>query len=132
MRAGLQPFRPDLFAFYGTVHARRMFGGMGLFAGDVMVGIVFDDRIYLKTDEDTRKSFVSEGSGPFIYHARQSGGEIAMSYYEVPERLYDEPEEFSEWVRRSYAVAENSPSVRRKRGVLKTRKPAKRKKSAPD
>ena len=38
-----------------------------------------------------------------------------MSYYEVPERLYDDPEEFAEWVRRAYAVAERSPAVRRKR-----------------
>ncbi len=40
-----------------------------------------------------------------------------MSYYEVPERLYDEPEEFADWVRRAYAVAEKTPAVRRKRQV---------------
>jgi DNA transformation protein len=92
-----------------------------------MVGIVVDDRLYLKTNEEMRKAFVEEGSAPFVYRARKTGDEIAMSYYEVPERLYDEPEEFADWVRRAYAVAEKTPAVRRKRQVLKAR--PKRKKS---
>ena len=105
-----------------------MFGAQGLFAGDVMVGIVADDRIYLKTSEDTRKPFIAEGTKPFGIRASRARGEIATSYYEVPDRLYDEPEEFADWVRRAYAVAEKTPAVRRKRQVLKAR--PKRKKSA--
>ncbi|MGA7714205.1 MAG: TfoX/Sxy family protein [Rhizomicrobium sp.] len=127
MPTSTQPYRPDLFEYFGTVFTRRMFGSLGLFAGDVMVGIVVDDRLYLKTSEETRKAFVEEGSAPFVYRARKTGDEIAMSYYEVPERLYDEPEEFADWVRRAYAVAEKTPAVRRKRQVLKAR--PKRKKS---
>jgi DNA transformation protein len=119
--ASQQPYRPDLFEHFGTVFARRMFGALGLFAGDVMVGIVVDDRLYLKTNEETRRTFVEEGSGPFVYRASKTGDEIVMSYYEVPERLYDEPEEFADWVRRAYAVAETTPAVRRKRQVLKAR-----------
>ena len=107
-----------------------MFGGAGLYSGDVMVAIVFDEHIYLKTDESTRKAFSEEGMGPFVYHAKRTGGEIAMSYYEIPERLYDEPEEFAEWVRRAYEIAERSPSVRRKRSLAGVSRPAKRKKSA--
>jgi len=119
VRAEAQPYRPDLFQYFGTVYARRMFGGAGLFSGDVMVGIVIDEFIYLKTDENTRKDFIAEGAGPFVYHKRTGEG-VSMSYYELPERLYDEPEEFAEWVRRAYAVAENSPTVRRKRSIVKS------------
>ena len=124
MRAGAEPYRPDLFEQFGTVVARRMFGGLGLFAGDVMVGIVIDDLIYLKTDEATRPRFVAEGMGPFVY-SKHTGEEIAMSYYAVPDRLYDEPEEFADWVRAAYAVAERSPAVQKKRGM--TGKPARAK-----
>ena len=124
MRSGLNPFLPDLFAFFGTVIARRMFGGLGLFAGDVMIGIVIKDRNYLKTDENTREAFVAEGAGPFVY-AKRTGQEISLSYYEIPDRLYDEPEEFAEWVRRAHEVAERSPSVQRKRQLTR-KKTAKR------
>ncbi|MDE1938977.1 MAG: TfoX/Sxy family protein [Alphaproteobacteria bacterium] len=115
MRAGPQPFRPDLFASYGNVYAKRMFGGHGLFAGDAMLGFVSDDLIYLKTNEDTRAAFLAEGCKPFVYRKRSTGEEVALSYYQIPERLYDEPEEFADWVRRAQTVAENSPSVQRKR-----------------
>jgi len=121
VRAAAQPYRPDLFQYFGTVHARRMFGGEGLFAGDVMIGLVSDDLIYLKTDGESRQRFIEEGSGPFVY-SKHTGEEITMSYYEVPERLYDEPEEFADWVRRAYEVAERSPAVRHKRNIVKTRK----------
>ncbi|MBU6297756.1 MAG: TfoX/Sxy family protein [Alphaproteobacteria bacterium] len=118
MPSGPQPFRPDLFAFFGNVYAKRMFGGYGLFAGDAMIGILHDDLIYLKTNERTRRAFVEEGMKPFVYRKR-TGEEVALFYYQIPERLCDEPEEFAQWVRRAQAVAENSPSsMRRKRRVL--------------
>jgi len=126
MRAGAEPFRPDLFEQFGTVFARRMFGALGLFSGDVMVGIVIDDVIYLKTDEKTRPRFLAEGMEPFVY-SKRTGEEIVLSYYTVPDRLYDEPEEFAEWVRAAYAVAERSPSVQKKRGM--TGKPARAKRA---
>jgi DNA transformation protein and related proteins len=97
-----------------------MFGSHGLFAGEAMVGILHAEVIYLKTDEETRGLFLAEGCGPFVYRKR-SGEKVALSYYQVPDRLYDEPEEFARWVRRAYAVAERSPAVRHKRAVLAPR-----------
>ena len=104
----------ELFALFGPIRIRRMFGGEGLFSGDVMVGFAHGDIVYLKTDEATRAPFVAEGCQPFRYK-KQNGEEIVMSYYPIPDRLYDDPEEFAEWARRAYAVAERSPSVERKR-----------------
>jgi DNA transformation protein len=104
----------DLFALFGPVRTRRMFGAQGLFSGDVMFGFADNDLIYLKTDESTRPAFVAEGCQPFRYK-KGNGEEIVMSYYPIPERLYDDPEEFAAWARRAFAVAEHSPTVERKR-----------------
>lgn len=124
---GARSYLLDLFAQYGPIRVRRMFGSEGLFAGDVMIGFADEDIIYLKTDEATRAAFVAEGCGPFVYRKR-SGEEIVMSYYRVPDRLYDDPEEFAEWARRATAVAEKSPTVARKRRTALA-KPAKRRPS---
>ncbi len=104
----------DLFSCYGPIRIRRMFGSEGLFTGDVMIGFADDDVIYLKTDEATRAAFVAEGCKPFVYR-KHNGEEIVMSYYRIPDRLYDDPEELAEWARRAQAVAEASPTVARKR-----------------
>ena len=51
MAAKADPHRfDDLFAAFGSVVLRRFFGGEGVCAGDIMFGMVFDDRIYFKTD----------------------------------------------------------------------------------
>lgn len=94
----------ELFAGFGPVVVRRMFGGAGIFAGGVMIALVSDGAIYLKADASTIPNFEREGLGPFIYSAK-SGKRAVMSYWRMPERLYDEPEELARWARQAHAVA---------------------------
>ena len=44
----------ELLEPLGTMRARSMFGGFGIFHVDRMIALVADDRLYLKTDSDTR------------------------------------------------------------------------------
>ncbi|MEO7053576.1 MAG: TfoX/Sxy family protein, partial [Rhizomicrobium sp.] len=57
----------DLFAPFGKIVVRRMFGAEGLFRDRVMFGLVDDDRIFLKTSDATRQAFIAEGCGPFTF-----------------------------------------------------------------
>ncbi|MFZ1990627.1 MAG: TfoX/Sxy family protein, partial [Alphaproteobacteria bacterium] len=41
-------FVEELFAFAFPVRIRRMFGGAGIFWDEVMIGLISDERIYLK------------------------------------------------------------------------------------
>jgi len=41
-----------------------MFGGEGICRDDVMFGLVFDERVYLKVDGATRQAFIAEGCIP--------------------------------------------------------------------
>jgi len=115
----------DLFSHFGPVRTRRMFGAEGLFCGDVMFGFTEEGVVYLKADESTRSAYTAEGCRPFTYR-KHNGEEVVMSYYPVPDRLYDDPEEFAEWARRALAVAERSPSLERKRRQLAGRQASRR------
>lgn len=64
----------------GDVDVRPMFGGHGLYLGPVFFAIVYDDRVYLKTDDATRAWFEERGMGTFRPNERQD----IRSYYEVP------------------------------------------------
>ena len=115
----------DLFAPFGKILVRRMFGGEGLFRDGIMFGLVDDDRIFLKTSEDTRKTFIAEGCGPFTFHMK--GGEsVLTSYYALPDRLYDEPDELAEWARTAFAVALRSPTAQKKQRKSAASKPARK------
>jgi len=118
-------YMQDLFACFGPVRLRPMFGAEGLFSGEVMFGFAQDERVYLKTDETTRFAFTAEGCEPFRYKKR-SGDEIVMSYYPIPDRLYDDPEEFAQWAQRAYAVATRSPERKRRGSLPMTRRRARR------
>ena len=48
-----------------------MFGGHGLYLDGTIVGIVVDDVLYLKTDDETRRAFVERGLRPFRVPRRE-------------------------------------------------------------
>jgi DNA transformation protein len=114
MSAKADPSRfDDLFAPFGTIVVRRMFGGEGLFRDGVMFGLVDDERIFLKTSEETRKAFVAKGCGPFTYKTKKGNG-ILTSYYALPDHLYDEPDVMAEWTHAAFRVALQSPTAQKK------------------
>lgn len=96
-------FIQELFAGFGRVTIRNMFGGGGVFHDGIMFAIIADETLYLKVDDSNRGAFEAESMGPFTYHAKDRVN--TMSYWEVPERLYDDPEEFTDWARGAFAVA---------------------------
>lgn len=79
-----------------------MFGGLGLYAGDVFFALVAANVLYFKVDDATRPMFQSAGSKPF----RPYGGEAEMSsYYDVPVDVLEHAPTLIVWARRAINVA---------------------------
>jgi DNA transformation protein len=114
-------FIRELFAPFRPVTMKRLFGGAGLYAGEVMFGLVFDGAIFLKVDDTSIPDFEREGSRPFVYTRAKSPGRAgrhSLSYWRLPERLYDDPDELAVWAARAFAIAERkklAPRARTKR-----------------
>jgi DNA transformation protein len=113
----------ELFAVFGAVNVRRMFGGAGLYADGVMFGLVSDGQIYLKADAATAKTFEREGCAPFEYGTK-TGKRAVMSYWRLPDRLYDDPDELAEWARTALSVARGSAAEKAKARHASPRKKA--------
>ena len=120
----------DLFAEFGPIKLRRFFGGEGIVADDVMIGMVFDDIIYFHTNAQTRTAFLAEGCKPFTFRKRSKNEMIATHWYALPDRLYDDPEELAAWARVALDAMRNSETEKKKRAkkAAATKKPAKKKK----
>ena len=109
----------DLFQVFGPIALRRFFGGEGIYSGDIMIGMVFDDRIYFKTDELTRKDFLAERTKPFTFKKTSTGETVVTGWFALPDRLYDDPDDLAGWARKALAVASASPNTQRKRTATK-------------
>jgi DNA transformation protein len=112
-------FIRELFAQFRPVTVRRMFRSAGIFCEGVMFGLVSDGAIFLKADEASIPDFEREGSGPFTYTRSKRAGRVALPYWRLPERLYDDPDELAVWATRAFEIAQ--------RKKLARRRPAKRK-----
>ena len=115
-------FISDLFAPFGPVVMRRMFGGAGLYRDGLMFALVFDGVIFLRVDAASIPDFEREGSRPFVYTRAKSPGKISrasLSYWRLPERLYDDPEELAVWAGRALAIARHKKSAPRPRTKAK-------------
>jgi len=89
------PFVQELLEGWGSVSARRMFGGQGLYHEGLMFAIVMNNRLYLKVDEINRPEFEALGLTPFTYPMK--GKDVALSYWTAPDAIFDEPTEAVRW-----------------------------------
>src|SRR5438552_517362 len=88
----------------GRVTMRRMFGKTGVFCNGLMFGMVRDDTLYVRVDDHTRAVFKEAESAPPLNYEKQ-GRTIDLSFWRVPERLLDEPDELVMWARAALAAA---------------------------
>jgi DNA transformation protein and related proteins len=99
----------DLLGEVTAVSARRMFGGVGYYAAGLFFALADEDVLYLRVNDSNRGDFEREGMAAF---SPLGPGSRSMSYFALPPRLYDEPEELAQWTRRAIAVARVAPPTR--------------------
>jgi DNA transformation protein len=75
------------------ISARAMFGGRGLYAGDLFFGILYDGCLYFHTDDRTRPGYIAAGSEPFQPNPKQR----LKNYYEVPAEVLENTEQLTAW-----------------------------------
>jgi len=95
------------------VRARSMFGGVGIYAGQLFFALIADDTLYFKVDDSNRADFEARDMGPFRPYGED--GEI-MQYYQVPHELLEDPEALRPWAEKAVAVAARKKFKRSRRG----------------
>jgi DNA transformation protein len=100
-------FLIDLLADFGPVTIRRMFSGFGISADGTNFALALRGGLFLRADEQTIPRFEAEGSKPFQYQTRAKTVTV-NSYWQLPERLYDDPEDLTVWAKASLAAAQRA------------------------
>ncbi len=77
---------------------KRMFGGLGLFREGIMFAIIFDEKLYLKTDAINRPEFESNRLPPLTFQ-KKNGKTMSLSYYRCPEEAFQRQDTMSPWAK---------------------------------
>ena len=115
-------FLREQLAPLGRVTMRRMFGKTGVFCDALMLGMVRDNTLYLRVDDDNRETFREAESFPPLNYAKK-GGLIDLAFWRAPERLFDEPDELLTWARAALAAAGRVAAKRKSAAPVRKSKP---------
>lgn len=111
-------FLRDQLEPLGRITLRRMFAKTGVFCGGFMLGMVRDDTLYFRVDEQNRTAFKEAEAFPPLNYEKK-GSMIDLAFWRAPDRLMDEPDELVNWARlaleaaRRVAAKRNSTTPRR-------------------
>jgi DNA transformation protein len=108
-------FLREQLAPLGRITVRRMFGKTGVFCDGVMFGMVTENTLYFRVDEENRATFKEAEAFPPLNYQKK-GSTIDLSFWRVPERLFDEPEELVTWAQAALAAARRVAAKRERAG----------------
>jgi DNA transformation protein and related proteins len=115
-------FLREQLAPLGYVTMRRMFGKTGVFYDGMMFGMVTDNMLYFRVDDDNRAAFSEAESVPPLSYEKK-GATIDLAFWRAPERLFDEPDELVTWARLALAAARRVAAKRKRVAPREKSKP---------
>ena len=120
--AAFADFLREQLAPLGRITVRRMFGKTGVFCDGVMFGMVTENTLYFRVDDQNRVTFREAEAFPPLNYAKK-GSTIDLSFWRVPERLFDEPDELVAWAQAALAAARRVAAKRERTAPKQKLKP---------
>ena len=110
----------DQLSGLGGVIIKRMFGGVGLYCEGRMFGLIDDDTVYLRVDDQTRPEFL-EREMPAFHPIKSNPAKVSENYFQLPADVLEDNEQLVAWARRA-VQASLSPTAATADRLGRTRK----------
>jgi len=91
---------------------RKMFGGVGLYSGEWFFGVMDNDTLFFKVDDETRPKYKKRKMPAF---APIPGAPAMEGYYQVPPSVIEDADEMASWAREAIAVSQRAPKKLKRR-----------------
>jgi DNA transformation protein len=114
----------DQLAGLGELVIKRMFGGVGLWADGVMFGVVDEDAVFLRVDDETRPEFVARKM-PALRPVKSDPKKVSQNYYQLPGDVLDDSEEMVVWAKRAMRAARSPTAAAAKKKAARKVAPKK-------
>lgn len=95
----------ELFAAFGSVSFRKMFGGTAIYVGSRIVGMELDGAVLIKGDAATRAELEAAGLVQWAYQHAKTGKDVRMPYWTLPGDVFDDQDRLQHLVSLAWAAA---------------------------
>jgi DNA transformation protein and related proteins len=110
----------EQLAALGAVSARRMFGGAGLYAGELFFGLVSEDVLYLRVSDASRADYTARGMAAFRPFAARP--QLSENYFAVPAEVLEDADQLRVWAGRALQAAQAASARQQRRRVPRPRR----------
>ncbi len=127
-KSSLAGYVTEHLAFLGRISNRAIFGGIGIFLDERLLGIVLNEQLYLHTDKSNLDDYLSRGMEQFKPYP--NAFDLTTDHHRVPQEIIDDPEQLKEWGRRSLVSAIEAAKAKQLAGIERARSEKRAKKEA--
>ena len=128
VKSSLATYVTEQLTFLGRISNRAIFGGIGIFIDERLLGIVIDECLYLHTDKSNIDDYLSRGMEQFKPYPNAFN--LTTDHHRVPVEVLEDPEQLKAWGERSLAAAVQAAKAKQLAGIERARREKRAKKEA--
>jgi DNA transformation protein len=119
VRSELASYVEEQLAFLGRISTKSIFGGIGIFVDERLLGIVMEDKLYLHTDANNLQVYRQRGVPQFKPYP--NAFDLTTDHHQVPPEIVDDPAQLKRWGEEALAAAIEAAKVKQLAGIERSR-----------
>jgi DNA transformation protein len=119
VKSSLASYVAEQLAPLGRISSRAIFGGVGVFIDERLLGIVIAEKLYLHTDKSNLDDYVARGMPQFKPYP--NAFDLTTDHHEVPQEVVNDPEQLKTWGERALNAAVEAARAKQMAGIERSR-----------
>ena len=119
VKSSLASYVAEQLAPLGRISSRAIFGGVGVFIDDRLLGIVIGDKVYLHTDKSNIDEYIGRGMQQFKPYP--NAFDLTTDHHQVPPEVVDDAETLKLWGERALNAAVEAARAKQLAGIERSR-----------
>src|SRR3954464_6272347 len=119
IKSSLASYVTEQLSFLGRISNRSIFGGVGIFIDERLLGIVINDQLFLHTDASNLDDFVSRGMEQFKPYPNAFN--LTTDHHRVPADIVEDPKQLKQWGERALLAAVEAGRKKQLAGIERSR-----------
>src|SRR5687768_10099859 len=128
MKSSLATYVTENLAFLGQISNRNIFGAIGIYVEERLLGIVIDETLYLHTGPSNQQDYLSRGMAQFKPYP--NAFDLTTDHHRVPEEIVEDPQQLKAWGERSLTAAIEAAKAKQLAGIERARREKRAKKES--